>query len=96
VNPSLTINPFFTASSFGPTSPTPYPHDARMRIEVTNPVVVESPGTNAGDMVFYQLTATVFAELKSTAGPLTPPETMVVGRGRITVGPVRPLAGCAR
>lgn len=94
-NNTLGFQPFFTATSFGPT---PYPLDARAFVELTNPLVVEAPGTATGggsaDLVFYQITATVYAELKPATGPLTPPESMAVGRGRITVGPMQRFSGC--
>jgi hypothetical protein len=95
---ALGFQPFFTATSFGPNTPAPYPLDARSHVELTNPIVIEAPGTATGggtaDLVFYQITATVFAELKSNTGPLTPPESMAVGRGRITVGPAQRFPGC--
>jgi hypothetical protein len=47
-------------------------------------------------MLHYQVTATIFAELKPNTGPMTPPATMVLGRGRITIGPVYPPPGCNR
>lgn len=98
VNPALTFSTFFTNASFGPTTPTPYPNTARIVVELANPVPVEVAGTDSAttNFVYYQVTATIFAELVPVGSPLAPPESLVVGRGRLTLGPVQAPPGCNR
>jgi hypothetical protein len=72
----------FTAESFGEV-----PNKAFLRVEVTNPVdVPPPPGTSLSDrFTFTQITATVFVDMKTASG--VPADSMVLGRGRMTVGP---------
>ena len=69
----------FGATSFGPSAVNlPY-----TKVELTNPVDVLSPD---GRSTYKRVTVTVFVEMKS--GAAAPAETMVTGRGWLTVGPV--------
>lgn len=96
-NISASVNPWtvdgttgttFTPESFGDVAQHPY-----MRVEVTNPVdIPPPPGTGLNDRyTFTQLTVTTFVDMKNANTPAAaatvPAESIVVGRGRITVGP---------
>jgi hypothetical protein len=72
----------FSTVSFGDVLEKPF-----LRVEVTNPVDIPPPaGTSINDrFTFTQVTTTVFVDMK-TAGT-QPATSMVVGRGRMTVGP---------
>ncbi|MDB4940481.1 MAG: hypothetical protein JWP97_15 [Labilithrix sp.] len=79
VDPSP-AQPGFSAQSFGAVANQPY-----VSVEVTNPINTEVMTGNSQTVRYSQLTATVFVRLKKTS--TSAPETQVVGRGRITVGP---------
>lgn len=69
----------FSPTSFGPGAVNlPY-----TKVELTNPVDVLSPD---GKSTFKRVTVTVFVEMKP--GAALPAETVVAGRGSLTVGPV--------
>jgi hypothetical protein len=72
----------FSAESFGDVTHKPF-----IRVEVTNPVdVPPPPGTSLNDrFTFTQVTTTVFVDMKAAVGD--PADSMVAGRGRMTVGP---------
>ncbi len=70
----------FTARSFGDVTNSPF-----FNIEVANLVDSEVSAGYEKKIRFSQLTVTVFTQLKASAGVAA--ETLVVGRGRITVGP---------
>lgn len=80
----------FQCDSFGKdSSGTPLPLVPRVEVEITNPVAVSMPGFQSSDMnnnqkQFASVTVTVFTEM---VVPGRPPETNVLGRGRIIVGP---------
>jgi len=73
----------FTALSFGKVQTTANPI-----IEVTNPIDIASPGNS--EEKYAQLTVTVFTQMKPPGA--TAAETVVTGRGRITVGPIKAMA----
>jgi hypothetical protein len=77
-----TTNTTFTPDSFGPVNTQAY-----IRVEVTNPVdIPPPPGTGLNDrFTFTQVTATTFIDIK--ASDKGPAQTIVSGRGRLTVGP---------
>jgi hypothetical protein len=72
----------FSADSFGQVPDKPY-----LRVEITNPVdIPPPPGTSLNDRyTFTQVTATVFVDMKTASG--NAPDSTIVGRGRMTVGP---------
>ena len=73
-----------TASERSATSPT-------VKVEISNPVDIPPPAGSGYDPAtqrFTQVTATVFVTVRSTIDPLTPAESVVAGRGRLTVGPI--------
>jgi hypothetical protein len=78
--------PGFTEKSFGDVFSRPY-----INVEVTNPINTEVTAGNSQTVRYSQLTVTVFVQLKNVplaGNPLTTPaETVVAGRGRVTVGP---------
>lgn len=74
------VQPGFTAQSFGSTLNQPF-----ITVEVTNPINTEVTAGNSQAVRYSQLTVTVLVQLKASA--LLPAETAVAGRGRITVGP---------
>jgi hypothetical protein len=65
----------------------PIPDQPFLRIEVTNPVdVPPPPGSGLNDQyTFTQLTASVYVDMKPAFNK--PASTVMVARGRITVGP---------
>lgn len=77
------VNPWvstpFTAQSFGAVPNQPF-----VSVEVTNPVNIVTTGSSA--QRFTQVTVTVFVEMKPDA--TSPAESVVAGRGRMTVGPI--------
>ena len=60
-------------------------------IEVANLVNTEVSAGYDKKIRFSQLTVSVFTQLKQSAGVAA--ETLVVGRGRITVGPITESGG---
>lgn len=62
---------------------------ANFNVELSDPFDVQRPGFDA-TMRFTQVTATVFVNVISTADPTAPPQAVVTGRGRLTVGPIGP------
>jgi hypothetical protein len=72
----------FSVDSFGEVPDKPF-----LRVEITNPVDIPPPsGTSLNDrFTFTQVTATVFVNMQTA--PNTPADSMVLGRGRLTVGP---------
>jgi hypothetical protein len=92
---STNINPWTTvvsgsgveATTFGADSLGPIANKPYMRIEVTNPVdIAPPPGTALNDRSAYtEVTATVFIDMKASKD--VSPDTVVLGRGRLIVGP---------
>lgn len=78
--------PGFTARSFGDVTNKPF-----FSIEVANLVNTEVSAGYDKKIRFSQLTVSVFTQLKQSAGVAA--ETLVVGRGRITVGPITESGG---
>jgi Tfp pilus assembly protein PilX len=72
----------FYESSFGNV-----PNRAHIRVEITNPVdIPPPPGTGLNDrFTFTQVTVTTFVDMKPTSA--APAESLVAGRGRLTIGP---------
>lgn len=74
----------YTSKSFGDVVNQPF-----VKVEVTNPVDIAPPpgsGLDPSRQRYAQVTATVYVEMKSALN--VPAETMVLGRGRLTVGPI--------
>jgi hypothetical protein len=96
-NLAKNVNPWnidpTTLTTFAPDSFGPVNTHAFIRVEITNPVdIPPPPGTSLNDrFTFTQLTVTTFIELKNAATPAAAKtvaaESVVQGRGRITVGP---------
>lgn len=80
---AMNLNPFvkpaFNTDSFGKVTNLPI-----LQVEITNPIDITVP--NNSTVKYVQVTATVFTEMRPAVG--VPAETVVVGRGRMTVGPV--------
>ena len=80
---AMNLNPFvkpaFNTDSFGKVTNLPI-----LQVEITNPIDITVP--NNSTVKYVQVTATVFTEMRPAVG--VPAETVVVGRGRLTVGPV--------
>jgi hypothetical protein len=72
--------PGFTLQSFGNAANQPY-----ISVEVTNPTKTESTIGNSQTVTYHQVTVTVLVQLKPV--PNAPADTLVAGRGRLTVGP---------
>jgi hypothetical protein len=84
----------FEADSFGPLYPTPPPYAPVTRVEVTNPVDVLSAD---GKSSFKRVTVTTFIEMRDATVPNSAPaQTIVTGRGRLTVGPISAGGGGGR
>ncbi len=80
--------PLFGPDSFGAVSSTPN----KFSVELSDPFDVQRPGFDA-TMRFTQVTATVFVDVRSTVDLTAPSQSIVSGRGRLTVGPITaPLA----
>jgi hypothetical protein len=80
--------PYTTMSkdSFGAVSSKP-----NVEIEISNPVDIPPPAGSGYDPAtqrFTQVTATVYVNVRSTIDPNTPAQSVVAGRGRLTVGPI--------
>lgn len=75
-------NSTFYQSSFGAVRNRP-----QIRVEITNPVdIPPPPGTGLNDRFTYtQVTVTTFVDMKPA--PTAPAESLVAGRGRLTIGP---------
>jgi hypothetical protein len=88
-----TVNPWpagvdlFTDKSFGNVAnlPAAAPYGPFISVELTNPVPAAPPPGNDKQQ-FAQVTVTVFVEIKTAAA--VPADTLVVGRSRMTVGPI--------
>jgi hypothetical protein len=83
VNQWTAVTPF-ASDSFGAITNTPF-----VQVEISNPVDIPPPpgsGYDPATQRFTQVTATVFVQVKSAAG--APAESVVAGRGRMTVGPI--------
>lgn len=81
-----TAVPGFSADSFGAVNATP-----SVEVEISNPVDIPPPAGSGYDPAtqrFTQVTATVFVNVRSTVDPNTPAQSVVAGRGRLTVGPI--------
>lgn len=83
----------FASDSFGAVQSAP-----SVEAEVSNPLDIDTPAGNVSDpnaptSRFAQVTVTVFAKTRSTVNPSTPAQSAVVGRGRLTVGPIAGPAG---
>ncbi len=77
--------PAFAADGFGPLSPPP-PNAPITKVELTNPVDVLGID---GKSAYKRVTMTVFVEMRNTAAPYnSPAETVMAGRGRLTIGPI--------
>jgi len=74
----------FAADSFGAVKSAP-----KVTVELSDPFDVQRPGFDPS-MRFTQVTATVFVEVRSTVDLTAPPQAIVTGRGRLTVGPIGP------
>lgn len=63
------------------------PNRPHIRVEITNPVdIPPPPGTGLNDRyTFTQVTVTTFIDMKPAAN--APAESLVAGRGRLTIGP---------
>jgi hypothetical protein len=63
------------------------PNQPHIRVEITNPVdIPPPPGTGLNDrFTFTQVTMTTFVEMRPAAN--APANSLVVGRGRLTIGP---------
>ena len=87
-----TTTPGFSADSFGAVESTP-----GVEVEISNPVDVPPPagsGYDPNTSRFTQVTVTVFVNVRSTVDPNTPAQSVVAGRGRLTVGPITGPAQC--
>ena len=81
-----TAVPGFAADSFGAVNAAP-----AVEVEISNPVDIPPPAGSGYDPAtqrFTQVTATVFVNVRSTVNPSTPAQSVVAGRGRMTVGPI--------
>lgn len=81
-----TAVPGFSPDSFGAVAATP-----TVEVEISNPVDIPPPAGSGYDPAtqrFTQVTATVFVNVRSTTDPNTPAQSVVAGRGRLTVGPI--------
>jgi hypothetical protein len=84
VNTWVTTVPPFAPDSFGAIANKPF-----VQVEISNPVDIPPPpgsGYDPATQRFTQVTATVYVEVKSDAN--VPAESVVAGRGRMTVGPI--------
>ncbi len=80
--------PAFLPDSFGAVTWKP-----TISVEVTNPVDVPvPPGYDPDKFRFTQVTATVFVDVRSTIDPAAAAQSVVTGRGRITIGPIQKSA----
>lgn len=83
VNPL--IAPGFAADSFGALNTKPY-----VEVELSNPLDVPPPpgsGYDPNTTKFTQVTATVFVNVRTA--PTAAAQSVVAGRGRLTVGPIQ-------
>jgi hypothetical protein len=81
-----TAVPGFSSDSFGAVSAIP-----NVEVEISNPIDIPPPAGSGYDPAtqrFTQVTATVFVNVRSTVDPNTPAQSVVAGRGRLTVGPI--------
>jgi hypothetical protein len=81
-----TAVPGFAGDSFGAVNAAP-----TVEVEISNPVDIPPPAGSGYDPAtqrFTQVTATVFVNVRSTIDPNTPAQSVVAGRGRLTVGPI--------
>lgn len=84
LNPWVSGVPGFAPDSFGPVTSRP-----TTLVEVSNPVDIPPPpgsGFNPAIQRFTQVTVTVFVEVRTS--PTEPAQTVMAGRGRLTVGPI--------
>ena len=84
-NNTWTAAPGFATDSFGAVSSAP-----NINVELSDPFNVQRPGFDPALFTFTQVTATVFADVRSTVDPTLPSQAIVSGRGRLTVGPLGP------
>lgn len=78
--------PGFGADSFGAVNSTP-----TAEVEISNPVDIPpaaGSGYDPATQRFTQITVTVLATIRSSLAPNTPAQSAVMGRGRMTVGPI--------
>ena len=85
-----TAVPGFSTDSFGAVASTP-----KYEVELSNPVDVPPPAGYPANTRFTQVTVTAFVNVRSTIAPLTPAQSVVTGRGRLTVGPITGPPQCA-
>jgi hypothetical protein len=81
----------FTDKSFGNAANLPVAPAALgpfVTVEVTNPIDIVVAGNSSS--TFAQMTVTTFVEIKKAAN--VPADTVVAGRGRLTVGPIAAAA----
>lgn len=88
-NAAAGVNPFvttgFASDSFGGVNTSPF-----VEVELSNPLdVPPAPGSgyDSSTVKFTQVTATVFVNVRTDAG--SPAQSVVTGRGRLTVGPIQ-------
>jgi hypothetical protein len=78
--------PLFQPDGFGAVTSKP-----NVQVEISNPVDIPPPAGSGYDPAtqrFTQVTVTVFVDVRSTINPTAPAQSVVSGRGRITVGPI--------
>jgi hypothetical protein len=83
-NPWVSTVPPFAPDSFGAITNKPF-----VQVEISNPVDIPPPpgsGYDPATQRFTQVTATVYVEVKSASAAAA--ESVVAGRGRMTVGPI--------
>ena len=84
VNPWASTVPPVASDRFGAIANKPF-----VQVEISNPVDVPPPpgsGYDPATQRFTQVTATVYVQVKSAT--TAPAESVVAGRGRMTVGPI--------
>lgn len=87
------VEPFTSESFFPPTTNgvSTQPLAPTITVEVTNAAeTAVPPGFDAAKDVFYELTVTPVAKMTATSGTGAS-ESTALGRGRIVVGPARPM-----
>lgn len=74
----------FASDSFGAVASTP-----QVAVEISNPLDTQAgAGYGGQNMYFTQVTATVFVNVRSTSNLSSPAQSVVAGRGRLTIGPI--------
>lgn len=88
-NANAWAKPGFAADSFGAVQSTP-----SVEVELSNPIDLPPASGYGSDPTlapprFAQVTVTVIATTRATGFPSTPAQSAVMGRGRMTVGPIK-------